>query len=267
MSCLKNKLFNDRENFIIAGPCAAESLDLCIEVSQTLDQICKQNGFTYIFKASYDKANRTSINSYRGPGLEAGREIFKKVKEKIEFVCTDIHLPHHPEFLGDCVDIIQIPAFLCRQTDLVTAAAKSGKVINVKKAQFLSSEKMRFVIEKIKHFDNDSILLTERGSSMGPENLVVDFRNITKMREFGYPVVMDCTHACQQINSGSTTGGNREFAPLFAKSSFIFGATGIFAEVHPDPDRGLSDASNMINYDAFEKMVSDLSKMRKLCLI
>ena len=252
----KNKL-----PFVIAGPCAMESEELCLEVAKTLSHICKKYGFEYIFKSSFDKANRTSIDSYRGPGLEEGARILKSVKKVTHKVLTDIHTPDQADPISQVADIIQIPAFLCRQTDLLIAAGNTGKTVNVKKAQFLSSQKMEHVINKIKSTGNNNIMLTERGTMMGTEDLVVDFRNIIEMKKFGVPVIMDCTHSCQKYTPGETTSGTPYYAPYFAMSSMIFGASGLFFEVHPQPSKGLSDASNMIDYRVFE---DTLVKIRKI---
>lgn len=256
-------IFNDNL-FVIAGPCAAESKDLCVEVAKTLSTICAKAGVDYIFKASFDKANRTSINSYRGPGLEAGKEIFKHVKKHTAYICTDIHEPQQAESIAEVADVIQIPAFLCRQTDLLLAAGNTGKVVNIKKAQFLAHHKMKYAVDKIVSTGNNKVLLTERGSMFGLNDMIVDFRGITEMKKLGFPVVMDATHSCQTIGSGETTSGNREYAPLYAKAGLIFGAQGVFLEVHPEPEKGLSDASNMIDYEMFENIINDLVKLKKM---
>ena len=241
--------------FVIAGPCAAESLDLCTEISKTLRSICKSNGVEYVFKASFDKANRTSVDSYRGPGLQEGKRIFKEVKKHTEYICTDIHEPSQAKEISDYVDIIQIPAFLCRQTDLLVAAGETGKTVNIKKAQFLAHSKMKFAVDKVLSTGNKNIILTERGSMFGLNDMIVDFRGIKEMSNLGYPVVIDATHSCQTIGSGPTTSGKREYAPLYAKAGLIFGATGVFMEVHPEPEKGLSDSANMIDYETFEDII------------
>ena len=253
----------DNEIFVIAGPCAAESEELCIEIAKNLHKICEDNQIKYIFKASFDKANRTSVNSYRGPGLEEGKRIFSKVKNHTPYVCTDVHIPEQPKQICDFVDIIQIPAFLCRQTDLLIESGKTGKIINVKKAQFLSHKKMKYAADKILSTGNSNILLTERGSMFGLNDMIVDFRGIYEMKKLGFPVVIDATHSCQSIGDGDTTNGNRELAPLYAKSGFIFGAQGVFLEVHPEPENGRSDAANMINYETFEKIIKDIKKIKE----
>lgn len=239
-----------------------ESEGLCIEVAKTLSHICDQHGFEYIFKSSFDKANRTSVDSYRGPGLDKGLDILKSVKQVTAKVLTDIHTPQQAEPVGHVVDIIQIPAFLCRQTDLLISAAKTGKFVNVKKAQFLSAQKMKYVVDKIKSTGNNNIMLTERGTMMGTDDLVVDFRNIIEMKKFNVPVVMDCTHSCQRYSPGKITSGSSHFAPYFALSSVIFGASGLFFEVHPDPSKGLSDSLNMINYRVFEETLVKIKGLK-----
>ena len=247
--------------FVIAGPCAAESEELCLDIANFCSKICNKNNVKYIFKASFDKANRTSIDSYRGPGIKDGVKIFKKLKSYGYSICTDVHIPQQCAIIAPYCDIIQIPAFLARQTDLVVSAAKTNKIINIKKPQFLSSEKMKYVAEKCIKTKNKKILITERGSMFGSDDLVVDFRNIIRMKSLGFPVVMDCTHSCQTMSAGDITGGNREYAPYFAKSSIIFGANGIFSEVHPNPEEGLSDSKNMINFDSFEKMIEQSKEL------
>ena len=248
--------------FIIAGPCVMESEELCLEVAKTLSHICREHGFEYIFKSSFDKANRTSFKSYRGPGLEEGMKILKSVKKITPKVLTDIHTPQQAKPVAQVADIIQIPAFLCRQTDLLIAAANTGKIVNVKKAQFLSAQKMKYVVEKVKSTGNNNVMLTERGTMLGTEDLVVDFRNIVEMKKFDVPVVMDCTHSCQKYTPGEKTSGASYFAPYFAMSSLIFGASGLFFEVHPEPSKGLSDASNMINYRVFEDTLVKIKGMK-----
>ena len=254
--------------FVIAGPCSAESEELCLEIATFCKKVAKDSGFTYVFKASFDKANRTSIKSYRGPGLSKGLSILKKIKSIVGVpICTDIHALGQAKKLSTSVDIIQIPAFLARQTDLVVEAAKHGNIINIKKPQFVSCDKMKYIIEKCSESGNDNVLLTERGSMFGSNDLVVDFRNVFEMKKYGYPVIIDSTHSCQKMSPGGTTSGNREYAPYFAKSGFIFGATGLFAEVHPNPEKGLSDSKNMINFEMFKKLIKELEviKNENLC--
>jgi len=246
--------------FIIAGPCVLESKALCLEVAKFCKSICDEYGFTYVFKASFDKANRTSITSFRGPGLEKSIETFIELRKYVDLITTDIHEPHQAEKIAPYVDVLQIPAFLCRQTDLLTAAGKTGKIINIKKAQFLSADKMKHAIEKVYSTGNRNVMLTERGSMMGMNDLVVDFRNIHILKQFGCPVVMDVTHACQSYKqTNGVTGGNRLYGPLFAQCAKVFGADGTFAEVHPDPDSALSDSANTMNFNMFEDMVKSLA--------
>ena len=254
-----------KKPFVIAGPCSAESLELCEEVASFCKKICEDNGFTYIFKASFDKANRTSVRSYRGPGIDKGIEIFRHIKKKLDVpICTDVHALGQAERISGVCDIIQIPAFLARQTDLIIDVAKTNKIINIKKPQFISFDKVKYITEKCIDSGNKKILLTERGSMFGSNDLVVDFRNIFEMKKYGYPVVIDATHSCQKMSMGGTTKGKREYAPYFAKAGFIFGATGLFAEVHPEPKKGLSDSDNMITFETFEILASELKKISML---
>lgn len=247
--------------FIIAGPCVLESKEVCLEIAKYCSSICEEYGFTYVFKSSFDKANRTSIQSFRGPGLKQSIETFIEVRKYAQFITTDIHESHQAKEIAPYVDIIQIPAFLCRQTDLLVAAGETGKIVNIKKAQFLSVDKMKHAIEKVYSTGNKNVMLTERGSMMGMNDLVVDFRNIHKLKQFGCPVIMDVTHACQSYNQNNgVTGGNRKYGPLFAQCAKIFGADGTFAEVHPNPDTALSDSANTMNFKMFKNMVESLSR-------
>jgi 2-dehydro-3-deoxyphosphooctonate aldolase (KDO 8-P synthase) len=213
-----------------------------------------------VFKSSFDKANRTSINAYRGPGIEKGLEMLNNVKEKFNLpVTTDIHEPFQAKIAAEVVDILQIPAFLCRQTDLLVAAAQTGKIVNVKKAQFLSGQDMFYPAQKVKEAGNEQVILTERGNSFGYNNLVVDFRNIYDMKEFGYPVCMDCTHSVQRPGgAGGKTGGDRKFVPNMARAAKAFGADGFFIETHPDPDNALSDGPNMLYLKDLEELIKSL---------
>ena len=242
----------------IAGPCVIESAELLDAVGERLAAINRTLGTEIIFKASFDKANRTSISSFRGPGLEKGLQMLSDVRAKWGLrLLTDIHESWQP--VGEVVDVIQIPAFLCRQTDLVVAAARTGKTVNVKKAQFLSGADMRYPYEKAREAGAGDIWLTERGNSFGYNNLVVDFRNIPDMLKIAPTVVMDCTHSVQRPGAaGGKTGGNREFVPAMAHAAKAFGANGFFFEVHPDPDKGLSDAANMLRLDDLETLVKSL---------
>ena len=245
---------------IIAGPCVIESAELLDTVARRLADINQRLGTDIIFKASFDKANRTSIHSFRGPGLEHGLQMLGDVKAKYGLrLLTDIHESWQAEAVGQVVDVVQIPAFLCRQTDLLVAAARTGKVVNIKKAQFLAGRDMRYPVEKAREAGAREVWLTERGNMMGYNNLVVDFRNITDMLELVPTVIMDCTHSVQRPGgSDGKTGGDRRFVPPMALAAKAFGATGWFFEVHPDPDRGLSDAANMLELDRLEGLVEQL---------
>ena len=244
----------------IAGPCVIESAGLLETVAQKLVEINAHLGIDIIFKASFDKANRTSIHSFRGPGMEKGLQMLQDIKDKYGLrVLTDIHQSYQAGPVGQVVDVIQIPAFLCRQTDLLIAAAKTGKTINIKKAQFLSGRDMRYPVEKALDSGAREVWLTERGNCFGYNNLVVDFRNIPDMKEIVNTVIMDCTHSVQRPGAGNgKTSGDRRFVPSMALAAKAFGATGYFFEVHPDPDQGLSDAANMLELDHLEDLVRQL---------
>ena len=247
---------------IIAGPCVIESAELLDIVARKLVEINKNHGTDIIFKASFDKANRTSIHSFRGPGLERGIQMLADVKDKYGLrLLTDIHESWQAQPVGEVCDVLQIPAFLCRQTDLLVAAAKTGRIVNIKKAQFLSGRDMRYPVEKAREAGAQEVWLTERGNMMGYNNLVVDFRNIPDMLEIVPTVVMDCTHSVQRPGgSDGKTGGDRRYVPQMALAAKAFGATGWFFEVHPDPDRGMSDAANMLELDKLEELVKELIK-------
>ncbi len=245
---------------IIAGPCVIESAELLDAVAQKLVFINRKLGTDIIFKASFDKANRTSIHSFRGPGMEKGLQMLADVKAKYGLrILTDIHESWQAEPTGCVADVLQIPAFLCRQTDLLVAAARTGKTVNIKKAQFLSAADMRYPVEKAHEAGAAGVWLTERGNIYGYNNLVVDFRNITDMLGIVPTVIMDCTHSVQRPGgAGGKTGGDRRFVAPMALAAKAFGATGWFFEVHPDPDRGLSDAANMLELDKLEALVAQL---------
>ena len=245
---------------IIAGPCVIESAELLDTVARTLVDINSRLGVDIIFKASFDKANRTSIRSFRGPGIDKGLEMLADIKSRYGLkLLTDIHESWQAEPTGQVVDVIQIPAFLCRQTDLLVAAAKTGRTVNVKKAQFLSGNDMRYPVEKARESGAADVWLTERGNIYGYNNLVVDFRNIPDMKEITPTVVMDCTHSVQRPGGADgKTGGDRRFVPMMAMAAKAFGANGWFFEVHPDPDKGLSDAANMLRLDDLEDLVRKL---------
>lgn len=244
----------------IAGPCVIESQELLYTVAEKLVEINQKLEVDIIFKTSFDKANRTSISSFRGPGLERGLEMLANVKSKYGLkLLTDIHESYQAEAVGQVVDVLQIPAFLCRQTDLLVAAAKTGKVVNIKKAQFLSGPDMKYPVEKAKEAGAAEVWLTERGNTFGYNNLVVDFRNIPDMKEIVPTVIMDCTHSVQRPGAmGGKTGGDRRFVPSMALAAKAFGATGYFFEVHPNPDKGLSDGPNMLELDKLESLIANL---------
>ena len=245
---------------IIAGPCVIESAELLDTVARKLVEINTKLNVDIIFKASFDKANRTSIHSFRGPGLERGLQMLADVKANYGLrILTDIHESWQAEPVGEVCDIIQIPAFLCRQTDLLVAAARTGRVVNIKKAQFLSGQDMRYPVEKAREAGAREVWLTERGNMMGYNNLVVDFRNIVDMKQWTDTVVMDCTHSVQRPGGADgKTGGDRRYVPMMALAAKAFGATGWFFEVHPHPDEGLSDAANMLELDRLEPLLRQL---------
>ena len=244
----------------IAGPCVIESAELLDTVAAKLVEINKKVGTDIIFKASFDKANRTSIRSFRGPGLDKGLQMLAYVKSKYGLrLLTDIHESWQAKPAGEVVDVLQIPAFLCRQTDLLVAAAKTGAVVNIKKAQFLSGTDMRYPVEKAREAGAHEVWLTERGNMFGYNNLVVDFRNIPDMLQITDTVIMDCTHSVQRPGGADgKTGGDRRFVPAMALAAKAFGANGWFFEVHPDPDKGLSDAANMLELEKLEALVESL---------
>lgn len=248
------------EPIFIAGPCVIESAELLDIVAQELIRINKKLGTDIIFKSSFDKANRTCIHSFRGPGLEKGLQMLNDIKEKYGLrVLTDIHESYQATAAGEVCDVLQIPAFLCRQTDLLVSAARTGKVVNIKKAQFLSGRDMRYPVEKALESGATEVWLTERGNCFGYNNLVVDFRNISDMKEIVPTVIMDCTHSVQRPSAGDgKTVGDRKFVPAMAKAAKAFGATGYFFEVHPNPDKGLSDAANMLELNKLEDLIQEL---------
>ncbi len=244
----------------IAGPCVIESAELLDEVAKTIVGINRRLGTDIIFKASFDKANRTSIHSFRGPGMEKGLQMLADVKSRYGLrLLTDIHETYQAQPVGQVCDVLQIPAFLCRQTDLLVAAAQTGKTVNIKKAQFLSGRDMRYPVEKARDAGATDVWLTERGNMMGYGNLVVDFRNISDMLDIVPTVIMDCTHSVQRPDAkDGKTGGDRRFVPSMALAAKAFGATGYFFEVHPHPDQGLSDAANMLELERLEGIIKQL---------
>ncbi len=257
--------YDDKNFFLIAGPCVVESEELVMEVAEKVSGICKNLGIPYIFKASYRKANRTSGSSFTGLGDEAALSLVKKAAQKFQLPTTsDIHAHEEAAMAANYVDILQIPAFLCRQTDLLVAAAKTNKIVNVKKGQFLSGEAMKFAVDKIHNAGNHKILLTERGTTFGYQDLVVDYRNIPIMQSIGVPVVMDCTHSLQQPNQTSgITGGNPQMISTIAKAAVASGVDGLFIETHPNPAVAKSDGANMLKLDLLENLLEQLVKIRK----
>lgn len=244
----------------IAGPCVIENMEVMEAVAKELVRLNAKFGIDIIFKASFDKANRTSISSYRGPGIEKGLRMLGQIKEKYGLrLLTDIHESWQADVAGKVVDILQIPAFLCRQTDLLVAAAKTGRVVNIKKAQFLSGDDMQYPVQKVIESGNSNVWLTERGNMYGYNNLVVDFRNLPLMHRYVDTVIMDCTHSVQRPGgAGGKTGGNREFVPSMAYAAKAFGADGYFFEVHPDPDKALSDAPNTLRLTDLEMVIENI---------
>lgn len=263
---LWEKISEEKKLFIIAGPCVMESYELMVEVGAALRDICRKLDITYIFKSSYDKANRTSINSFRGPGLSRGMEWLIRLKRELGvYVLTDVHSPEEARVVGKVCDVIQVPAFLCRQTDIITAAASTGRVVNIKKGQFMAPWDMAKVLEKAISQGNSQIVLTERGTTFGYNNLVVDMRSIAIMKDLGVPVVFDATHSVQQPGGlGSCSGGDRRFAPVLARSAIAAGADGIFFEVHPDPDNALCDGPNSLRLDEVETILENLIEIFKV---
>lgn len=244
----------------IAGPCVIESAEILDIVARKLVEINNKLGTDIIFKSSFDKANRTSLRSFRGPGLTHGLQMLADIKAKYGLkLLTDIHESYQAEATGEVCDVLQIPAFLCRQTDLLVAAARTGKTVNIKKAQFLSGQDMRYPVEKAMESGAKEVWLTERGNCFGYNNLVVDFRNIPDMKAFVPTVIMDCTHSVQRPGAGNgSTSGDRKFVPAMALAAKAFGATGYFFEVHPDPDHGLSDGPNMLQLDNLQGLIEKL---------
>lgn len=261
----KQQSYNPDNFFLVAGPCVVESESLLDEVAGTVSRICARLEIPYVFKASYRKANRTSASSFTGIGDESALQLLQQTGKKYNLPTTsDIHAHDEAAPAARYIDILQIPAFLCRQTDLLVAAAETGKIVNVKKGQFLSGPSMQFAVDKIKKAGNNSILLTERGTTFGYQDLVVDYRNIPWMQEHGVPVVMDCTHSLQQPNQTSgVTGGNPQLIGTIAKAAIATGADGLFIETHPDPARAKSDGANMLRLDLLEGLLEQLVKLRK----
>jgi 2-dehydro-3-deoxyphosphooctonate aldolase (KDO 8-P synthase) len=257
--------YDENNFFLIAGPCVVETEEITMQVADKVSSICKNLGIPYVFKASYRKANRTSAGSFTGIGDEAALAIVKKTGEKYKVPTTsDIHAHEEAAIAAKYIDILQIPAFLCRQTDLLIAAGETGKIVNVKKGQFLSGPSMKFAVEKIRGAGNSKIILTERGTTFGYQDLVVDFRNIPWMQEHKTPVVMDVTHSLQQPNQTTgVTGGNPQLIGTIAKAAIATGANGLFIEAHPEPSKALSDGANMLKLDLLEGLLQQLVKLRK----
>jgi 2-dehydro-3-deoxyphosphooctonate aldolase (KDO 8-P synthase) len=259
-----NQQYDKNNFFLIAGPCVVESEELVMEVADKVSSICKNLGIPYIFKASYRKANRTSAASFTGLGDDNGLALIKKVGDTYNLPTTsDIHAHDEAAEAAKYVDVLQIPAFLCRQTDLLVAAAATGKIVNVKKGQFLSGPSMKYAVEKIKNAGNDKVGLIERGNTFGYQDLVVDYRNITWMKEIDVPVIMDCTHSLQQPNQTSgITGGNPQLIETIAKAAIATGADGLFIETHPNPAVAKSDGANMLKLDLLEPLLEKLLRIR-----
>ena len=250
---------------LFAGPCAVESFDICLEIGTNVKEWATAHGFSYVFKASFDKANRTSSGSFRSIGMDKSLEVLQRVGQALDVpLVTDIHESYQAAEVAEVVDVLQIPAFLCRQSDLLQSAGETGKIVNIKKGQFLSGEAMKFAVEKIQKAGNQQILLTERGNTFGYQDLVVDYRNIPIMQSHGTPVVMDCTHSLQQPNQSSgVTGGKPELITTIAKAAIAVGADGLFIETHPDPANAKSDGANMLNLALLEDLLVKLIRVRQ----
>jgi 2-dehydro-3-deoxyphosphooctonate aldolase (KDO 8-P synthase) len=262
----KVKIGGSHPFFLIGGPCVIESHEHALFMAKEIKKICQELGVTYIFKSSFDKANRSSISSYRGPGLESGLEILELIKKEVEVpVLSDVHETIQVEKAARVLDVIQIPAFLCRQTDLLVAAAQTQKPINIKKGQFLSPAEMKNVVEKVVSQRNENIILTERGNSFGYNNLVFDIRSIPVMKEWGFPVVIDASHSVQKPGGeGVSSGGDAEFIPFVAKAGVSVGADGIFLEIHDTPHQALSDIHNLLNLNELKNLLRILLKIEKV---
>ncbi len=251
---------------IIAGPCVIESEDVTFYTAGQLKTLCSAAGLPLVFKSSYDKANRTSVSSYRGPGIEKGLAVLSEVKRKFGIpVLSDVHSAQEVKIASGVLDVLQIPAFLCRQTDLIVAAAETGKPVNIKKGQFLAPWDASHIVDKFLSTGNRKLMLTERGTSFGYNNLVVDFRGLPIMRSFGYPVIFDVTHSLQLPGGlGSASGGQREFAAPFARAAVAVGIDGLFMEVHPDPDKALCDGPNMLSLDSLGELLQTVQAIHRL---
>lgn len=260
-------IFGDNHPFVlIAGPCAMEDEDILKETAEGLKKITEKLNIPFVFKSSYDKANRSSIHSFRGPGLDEGLRILAKIKEEFDVpITSDVHEPNQAEKAGQVLDIIQVPAFLCRQTDLLVGAAKTGRIVNVKKGQFLAPWDMKNVLTKLHESNCEKVLFTERGSTFGYNNLVVDMRSLVIMREMGVPVVFDATHSVQiPGGQGTTTGGKREYVPYLSRAAAAIGIDSVFMEVHPNPDEALSDGPNMIKLSELEEVLKPIQEIDQM---
>jgi 2-dehydro-3-deoxyphosphooctonate aldolase (KDO 8-P synthase) len=264
-SLFEGQDYDPQNFFLIAGPCVVESEELVTEIAEKVQAICRRHGIPYIFKASYRKANRTSASSFTGLGDAFGLDLVQKTGARFGLpTTTDIHSEAEATLAAQYVDVLQIPAFLCRQTSLLVAAAETGKIVNIKKGQFVSGPSMQFAVDKVRKAGNEKVMLTERGTTFGYQDLVVDYRNIPWMQSTGAPVIMDCTHSLQQPNQTSgVTGGNPQLIGTIAKAAIATGANGLFIETHPDPSCALSDGANMLRLDLLEDLLIQLVKLRK----
>lgn len=260
----EHQQYDNKNFFLIAGPCVVEGEEIVFKIAEKVAEICKKFRVPYILKASYKKANRTSASSFTGIGDKLALNILKETGKKLSLpTTTDFHTAEEAAMAADYVDILQIPAFLCRQTEMLEAAARTGKVVNVKKGQFLNGDSMKFAVQKIEKAGNNKVMLTERGNTFGYQDLIVDFRNIIEMKKNAVPVIMDCTHSLQQPNQpGGITGGNPQLIETIAKAAIATGADGLFIETHPDPANAKSDGANMLNLANLEKLIEKLVKLR-----
>ncbi len=265
-NALWKSLTRSRTLSLIAGPCVIESEKLCLQIAARMQKTCARLGITYVFKASYDKANRSSATSFRGPGLEDGLRTLAKVKEEFGLpILTDVHTEAETQKAATVADILQIPAFLCRQTDLIQAAVQTGKIVNIKKGQFLAPQDMKQVVAKATAAGGRRLLLTERGTTFGYNNLVADMRSIPILKEFGCPVIFDATHSVQLPGgAGDRSSGQREFAPVLARAAVAAGADGLFIETHPEPDKALSDGPNMVPLADMPALLKQLQKLHEI---
>ena len=264
----RTQQFDEKNFFLIAGPCVIENEEILHEVAEKVYRICQNMGIPFVFKSSYRKANRTSSKSFTGLGDETGLELLKKIGQRYQLpTTTDIHAADEAAMAAPYADILQIPAFLCRQSDLLKAAGETGKLVNIKKGQFVSGEAMKFAVDKVRNTGNNQVMLTERGTTFGYQDLIVDYRNLPIMASQGVPVIMDCTHSLQQPNQVSgVTGGNPEMIGTIAKAAIATGADGLFIETHPDPSKALSDGANMLKLDRLEALLESLVRIRKAVL-